>query len=102
MTRRIAVARGQSRQAERQGMVQLLGISGSLRAQSYCTAILTTLAESPGDMAHIRLFPLDALPLYNEDLESLDRKSTRLNSSHYCASRMPSSACKNTTQHHTL
>src|SRR3546814_2850331 len=25
-----------------------------------------------------------------------DRKSTRLNSSHYCASRMPSSACKKT------
>src|SRR3546814_3751194 len=25
---------------------------------------------------------------------SLDRKSTRLNSSHQCASRMPSSACK--------
>src|SRR3546814_1062934 len=24
-----------------------------------------------------------------------DRKSTRLNSSHYCAPRMPSSACKN-------
>src|SRR3546814_3162705 len=24
----------------------------------------------------------------------IDRKSTRLNSSHYCASRMPSSACK--------
>src|SRR3546814_2836717 len=24
----------------------------------------------------------------------VDRKSTRLNSSHYCASRMPSSACK--------
>ena len=71
MTRRIAVARGQSRQAERQGMVQLLGISGSLRAQSYCTAILKTLAGSPGDMANIRLFPLDDLPLYNEDLESL-------------------------------
>src|SRR3546814_999442 len=29
-----------------------------------------------------------------EDLVTLDRKSTRLNSSHYCASRMPSSACK--------
>src|SRR3546814_6620179 len=27
----------------------------------------------------------------------VDRKSTRLNSSHYCASRMPSSACKKTT-----
>src|SRR3546814_2750377 len=26
--------------------------------------------------------------------ETTDRKSTRLNSSHYCASRMPSSACK--------
>src|SRR3546814_1740079 len=26
----------------------------------------------------------------------IDRKSTRLNSSHYCASRMPSSACTNT------
>src|SRR3546814_5378721 len=26
------------------------------------------------------------------DAEELDRKSTRLNSSHYCASRMPSSA----------
>src|SRR3546814_9629468 len=26
-----------------------------------------------------------------------DRKSTRLNSSHYCASRMPSSACKKQT-----
>src|SRR3546814_8065913 len=27
------------------------------------------------------------------DFARLDRKSTRLNSSHYCASRMPSSAC---------
>src|SRR3546814_6812691 len=27
-----------------------------------------------------------------EDLEIVDRKSTRLNYSHYCASRMPSSA----------
>src|SRR3546814_10842940 len=28
---------------------------------------------------------------------TIDRKSTRLNSSHSCASRMPSSACKKTT-----
>src|SRR3546814_8372841 len=27
-------------------------------------------------------------------VEDIDRKSTRLNSSHSCASRMPSSACK--------
>src|SRR3546814_6360917 len=31
----------------------------------------------------------------------LDRKSTRLNSSHSCASRMPSSACKQTQPHNT-
>src|SRR3546814_2344370 len=34
---------------------------------------------------------------------TVDRKSTRLNSSHYCASRMPSSACKKNliTQHNS-
>src|SRR3546814_4954184 len=33
--------------------------------------------------------------LVQEEMEFRpDRKSTRLNSSHYCASRMPSSACK--------
>src|SRR3546814_4335826 len=31
------------------------------------------------------------------DLQGTDRKSTRLNSSHYCASRMPSSALQNKT-----
>src|SRR3546814_7872199 len=31
--------------------------------------------------------------LVNSLAPRLDRKSTRLNSSHYCASRMPSSAC---------
>src|SRR3546814_1291662 len=30
-----------------------------------------------------------------DDEDPADRKSTRLNSSHSCASRMPSSACKN-------
>src|SRR3546814_1320072 len=34
-----------------------------------------------------------------EDCHRIDRKSTRLNSSHSCASRMPSSACK--TNNHT-
>src|SRR3546814_7226636 len=31
-----------------------------------------------------------------EVLQRRDRKRTRLNSSHYCASRLPSSACKKT------
>src|SRR3546814_9054423 len=33
------------------------------------------------------------------DVVALDRTSTRLNSSHYCASRMPSSALQKTTIH---
>src|SRR3546814_5348637 len=32
-------------------------------------------------------------------LQRRDRKSTRLNSSHSCASRMPSSACKKKNKH---
>src|SRR3546814_9211947 len=31
-------------------------------------------------------------PFFNRETEALDRKSTRLNSSHSCASRTPSSA----------
>src|SRR3546814_8150135 len=34
----------------------------------------------------------EAIAVEPARLEQLDRKSTRLNSSHYCASRMPSSA----------
>src|SRR3546814_13299875 len=53
--------------------------------------------------AHILdLRTLDAASLLPEDLSLLltggDRKSTRLNSSHYCASRMPSSACNKKTR----
>src|SRR3546814_5401141 len=36
-----------------------------------------------------------------ESPEYQDRKRTRLNSSHYCASRMPSSACKKTNPRRT-
>src|SRR3546814_5765191 len=36
-----------------------------------------------------------------DDHLAADRKSTRLNSSHQCATSMPSSACKNTTQKDT-
>src|SRR3546814_5413675 len=47
----------------------------------------------PVDLAEIvaalRLVPLEVRVRH---LEAEDRKSTRLNSSHYCASRMPSSA----------
>src|SRR3546814_2463863 len=38
---------------------------------------------------------LDVLAEHVMALACADRKSTRLNSSHYCASRMPTSACIN-------
>ena len=38
------------------------------------------------------IVPLDSVKLKGEGTFSLDRKSTRLNSSHRCTSRMPSSA----------
>src|SRR3546814_1163492 len=40
-------------------------------------------------------------PITGSRVSGLDRKSTRLNSSHYCASRIPSSACKNNNPYKT-
>src|SRR3546814_10492578 len=44
------------------------------------------------EAVHCLLPASDAELWYVEPTIQLDRKSTRLNSSHYCASRMPSSA----------
>src|SRR3546814_8393108 len=64
--------------------------------------VLTPTTEAvltPEQFAHIQLNSLSPFPSTAEDaaaavalLSSEDRKSTRLNSSQYCASRMPSSA----------
>ena len=49
--------------------IRLAGISGSLRKGSHNTAILRTLQERlPADV-ELQLHTLDALPLYNSDLE---------------------------------
>jgi chromate reductase, NAD(P)H dehydrogenase (quinone) len=48
---------------------RLLGLSGSIRKASTNTAILQTLAERLAPKASLTLFPLDEIPLYNEDLE---------------------------------
>lgn len=45
----------------------LLGISGSLRRGSYCTAILRTLAEAVAPRIKMPIFPLGDIALYNED-----------------------------------
>src|SRR3546814_3051500 len=63
----------------------------------------------PGQIGMLPLFlELKAMGLVNSYAGALvpwlagilDRKSTRLNSSHYCASRMPSSACKKKLPNH--
>jgi len=49
--------------------IRLLGISGSIRRDSHCTAVLRSLQPLLPDPATIELFPLDDIPLYNADLD---------------------------------
>ena len=48
----------------------LLGISGSLRKGSHCTAILKNIVDAAESRATLEIFPLDAVPLYNQDLDN--------------------------------
>ena len=48
----------------------LLAISGSLRRGSYNTAILTTLGEAITDKATLEIFPLNDVPLYDQDADT--------------------------------
>ena len=50
--------------------IRLLGISGSLRKRSYNTAILAALAEAVAAEANLELFPLNEVPLYDEDADT--------------------------------
>jgi chromate reductase len=49
---------------------RLLGLSGSLRRRSYNTAILTALAEAMAGEEKLELFPLNEVPLYDEDADT--------------------------------
>ena len=49
---------------------RLLGVSGSLRRDSYSTAILRTLREELAPAVELVLHPLDETPLYNQDLDT--------------------------------
>src|SRR3546814_2819518 len=80
-------------------------VGASLQAAQRFGSIVSSYAETPetaffssaGLVGPGHMFALLArchLHLYGSTREHLDRKSTRLNSSHYCASRMPSSALK--------
>ena len=50
--------------------VKLLGLSGSLRRDSANTAVLRTLQEALPAGATLNIFPLNDLPLYDEDLDT--------------------------------
>lgn len=51
-------------------MAKLLGISGSLRRQSFSTAILTSLRDELGDKAALDVFTLNDVPLYDQDADT--------------------------------
>lgn len=51
-------------------MPLLLGLSGSLRRDSFNTQILKTLDEALGEKAELRVFPLNDIPLYDQDLDT--------------------------------
>lgn len=48
---------------------RLIGISGSLRRASFNSAILASLAEAVSDRVRLDIFPLDDVPLYDQDLD---------------------------------
>ncbi|NUB25597.1 NADPH-dependent FMN reductase [Azospirillum brasilense] len=50
--------------------VRLLGLSGSIRRHSHCTAVLNTLAGSLDGKAEMTLFPLNDIPPYDPDLDA--------------------------------
>jgi chromate reductase len=47
----------------------LIGISGSLREHSFCTAILRTVADRLEGRATLEILSLATLPLYNQDVD---------------------------------
>ena len=51
-------------------MIRLLGISGSLRAGSYNTALLRTAENLMPDGARLEVATLHGIPLYDADLEA--------------------------------
>lgn len=49
---------------------KLVGLSGSIRKESFNTLILKSLADAVADRAELALFPLDDVPLYNQDTDT--------------------------------
>ena len=50
-------------------VIELLGLSGSLRRGSYCTSVLRSLPDILPAGTTLTIFALDDIPAYNEDLD---------------------------------
>jgi chromate reductase len=57
--------------------LRLLGLSGSLRRASNSTAVLRSLRDALATRAALNIFPLHAVPLYNEDDDADAPESVR-------------------------
>src|SRR3546814_5616599 len=79
-------------------LYELAGADSRLRFSPHCWKVRMALAHKGVEARLIswRFSESEAIAFSNQRLVTIlvqDRKSTRLNSSHYCATRMPSSAC---------
>ena len=54
-------------------MVQILGLSGSLRKGSFNSALLRAAAELMPENANLEVGTIEGIPLYNGDLETAER-----------------------------
>src|SRR3546814_8024578 len=71
----------------KQGFAYMLDVLHHLTLPALTLAIVYVAQYS-------RLSRTSMIDVLHADYIRTDRKSTRLNSSHYCESRMPSTACK--------
>lgn len=55
-------------------MIEILGFAGSLRSGSYNRALLEAAADHAPDGARVEVHPLDGIPLYDEDLDTDERR----------------------------
>src|SRR3546814_2551706 len=82
-------------------LVKVLALDHGCNAVSIVTTMVEDENSGRALFRHFSAAVRRFLPIQLTPLGSLDRKSTSLNSSHSCASRMPSSACtkkKNNTE----
>lgn len=49
---------------------KLLGLSGSIRRESYCKAVLATIRENAAADVEVNNFDLEPIPPYNQDLDN--------------------------------